>query len=98
MVQTWGVPPGVPAGHLSKELEVERVPLSVAWRSPTLTKTWQGAVRREARRRKAQRAWCQPGALPQPTAGTQARGQQGERAGLAGSPEGSATSLPSGAS
>lgn len=28
---------------LSKELGVERVPLSVAWRSPTLTKAWQEA-------------------------------------------------------
>lgn len=28
---------------LSKELGVEHVPLRVVWRSPTLTKAWQGA-------------------------------------------------------
>lgn len=32
------------AGHLSKGLGAERVPLRVAWRSSTLTKVWQGAV------------------------------------------------------
>lgn len=62
---------------------MERVPLSVAWRSPTLTKAWQGAMRREARRRKAQRAWCRLGALLQPTAGAQGQGTTG-RAGRAG--------------
>lgn len=33
------------ASYLSKELGAECVPLRVAWRSPTLTKAWQGAVR-----------------------------------------------------
>ena len=36
-----------PVGHLSKELGVEHVPLRVVWRSPTLTKAWQGAVQEE---------------------------------------------------
>lgn len=81
---------------------MERVPLSVAWKSPMLTKAWQGAVQREARRRKSQRVRCWPGALLQRTACAQGRGTMG-RAGGGGagrqrSPKGSATLLPSVAS
>lgn len=60
---------------------MERVPLSVAWRSPMLTKAWQGAVQREARRCKAQRARCWPGALLQRTACAQGRGTMGRAGG-----------------
>lgn len=68
---------------------MERVPLRVAWRSPKLTKAWQGAVRREARRPE----------LSEVGRG-QGQGTTGWAVGLGRrrSPEGSATVLPSVAS